>query len=61
MLFFVLYMGGKQKDNRGYFEQRFNQLDSLIENKRELDSLYWNHVEVCAFELRDDVQYTYHN
>jgi len=42
-------------------EKRFNQLDSIMQHRSQLDSLYWNHIEECAFELREDLAYTESN
>jgi hypothetical protein len=44
-----------------YMEERFNKLDSIMIHRSQLDSLYWNHLEECAFELKDDLIYSQHN
>ncbi len=41
--------------------QRFDQLDSIMTHRSQLDSLYWNHLEECAFQLRPGLKYSNHN
>lgn len=36
--------------------QKLNQIDSLIQHRTHLDSLYWDHLEKCAFELREGIE-----
>lgn len=33
-----------------------NQVNSLIQQRNHLDSLYWHHLEQCAFEQRAGVE-----
>jgi uncharacterized protein YxeA len=35
-----------QMDNRG----KMNQIEKKLEHRAHLDTMYWNHLEVCAFE-----------
>ena len=35
--------------------QRFNQLDSIMTHRSHLDSMYWNHLEKCAFVHKDSI------
>lgn len=36
--------------------RKLNQIDSLIQHRTHLDSLYWDHLEKCAFELREGIE-----
>jgi len=59
-LFF--YFNDKKVDQQTkLIEQRFNELDSIMTHRSTLDSLYWNHLDVCAFELKKGRIYTHHN
>lgn len=49
------------KEQKELIEQRFNKLDSLLQHRSELDSLYWNHLEECSFELKDELSYSNYN
>ena len=33
---------------------RINEIDSLLSRRNHLDTLYWIHLEQCAFELKDN-------
>jgi len=59
-LFF--YFNDKKVDQQTeLIEQRFNELDSIMTHRSTLDSLYWNHLEECAFVLRENKIYSCHN
>lgn len=42
-------------------ENRLDKLDSILQHRSQLDSLYWNHLEECAFELKKELKYSKHN
>jgi len=49
------------KSETQLIEKRFNQLDSIMQHRSQLDSLYWNHLEECSFELKESLVYTENN
>lgn len=55
------YQGRFYDKQKELIEERFNQLDSIMQHRSELDSLYWNHLEECAFELKNELSYSNYN
>lgn len=41
--------------------KKLEQIERKLEHRSQLDSLYWNHLEECAFELKDELIYSQHN
>lgn len=42
-------------------EKKFSEVDSIMQHRTYLDSLYWNHLEECAFELREGLVHSKHD
>lgn len=62
LLIFVLYIfsASHRIEIQTTQENIYLKLDSIhqsIEHRTHIDSLYWNHIEQCAFKLRDGIKY----
>jgi len=59
ILFITTWVGidNNQKDMKA----RLDRIEQQIKHRSKLDSLYWNHLEECAFELREGMNYTEKN
>ena len=55
-LLVVLNIGERKK-----LEERVIALEAQVMQKDSLDILYWNHLEQCAFELREGIDVDINN
>ena len=48
-------------NNQKDMKARLDRIEQQIKHRSKLDSLYWDHLEECAFELKEGVNYTEKN
>ena len=51
IILMVMYQSDIQKEIRTLKQH----IDSIMVHRSKLDSLYWDHLEVCKFELKDGI------
>lgn len=42
----------RHKEQADNTNDMYNHIDSIMQHRAHMDSLYWNHLEQCAFEAR---------
>jgi len=52
---------GDRVDEMKILNAKLDRIEQQIKHRSKLDSLYWNHLEECAFELKEGVNYTEKN
>lgn len=55
IVFILIRMSRVQSDTQNDIKDLHRHIDSVMVHRSMLDSLYWDHLEVCKFELKDGI------